>query len=220
MARRRINIERFIESLRKSSTSWNPPVVTLVAARGATPFEILVSTVLSARTKDEVTAAAAARLFKVARTPEALVLLGERTLERLIYPVGFYPTKAKHIKRLSRVLLDHYGGLVPRSLEQLLTLPGVGRKTANLVLIEAFGKPAVCVDTHVHRISNRIGYVSTKTPEQTEQVLREKLPRKHWIHYNELLVAFGQEICKPLSPVCSVCPVFAACPRKGVTRSR
>ena len=181
---------------------------------------MLVSTILSLRTKDEVTAQAAARLFEKARTPESLIVLGEERTARLIYPVGFYPTKARRLMEISRILIDHYKGQVPDTMEALLALPGVGRKTANLVLVEGFGIPAICVDTHVHRISNRIGYVKTKTPEQTEMVLRKKLPKKHWVNYNELLVAFGQVICRPISPFCSKCPVSKMCPAIGVTTTR
>jgi len=214
------HIDRFVASLTKSYQDWQAPIITFIANRGATPFEILVSTLLSLRTKDEVTAQAAARLFKQARTPEGLLALGEKATADLIYPVGFYPTKAKRLMEISRIILNDHNGEVPDTMEQLLALPGVGRKTANLVLVEGFGIPAICVDTHVHRISNRIGYVATKNPEQTEMALRGKLPKKHWIHYNELLVAFGQVICRPVSPFCSRCPVAQMCPRIGVPKSR
>lgn len=222
MARRRkgFNIHRFVAILREASEHWQAPIITFIANRGATPFEILASTLLSLRTKDEVTAEAAARLFHRARTPEQILALGESDVAKLIYPVGFYPTKAKRLMAISRILLDQYQGQVPDTLEALLALPGVGRKTANLVLVEGFRKDAICVDTHVHRISNRIGYVHTQTPDQTEFALRDKLPRKHWIGYNELLVAFGQVVCRPISPFCSQCPVEAMCPRLGVTTHR
>jgi endonuclease-3 len=199
---------------------WNPPIISFIATRGATPFEVLVSTLLSLRTKDEVTAVAARRLLDVARTPEALLKLTPLEIETLIYPVGFYPTKARRLLSISRILLDRYGGKVPDTLEELTALPGVGRKTANLVLVAGFNIPAVCVDTHVHRISNRIGYVKTKTPDKTELALRKKLPRRHWVRYNELLVAFGQVLCRPVSPFCSRCPVADMCPRIGVERHR
>ena len=214
------DIDRFIEIVAACYKAWNPPIITFIANRGATPFEILVSTILSLRTKDEVTAKAAARLLQQADTPEKILALGEQKVAQLIYPVGFYPTKAQRLIAISRILLTTYGGQVPNTLETLLALPGVGRKTANLVLVQGFKIPAICVDTHVHRISNRIGYVQTKTPDQTEMTLREKLSRKHWIHYNELLVALGQVICRPVSPVCSKCPVAQMCPRIGVSRSR
>ncbi len=216
----RLNIDRFVETLQTAYADWQAPIITFIANRGATPFEVLVSTILSLRTKDEVTSEAAVRLFKKAHTPEALLALGEKRIAELIYPVGFYPTKAQRLMAISRILIDEYDGQVPASMEALLALPGVGRKTANLVLVEGFKQDAICVDTHVHRISNRIGYVQTKTPEQTEMALRKKLPRKHWIVYNELLVAFGQVLCRPVSPFCSRCPVSVMCPRIGVTKSR
>jgi endonuclease-3 len=218
--RRKLDIDRFVAALTQANAQRRAPVITFIANRGATPFEILVSTLLSLRTKDEVTAVAAARLFAEARTPQGLVALGEKEVARLIYPVGFYPTKAGRLIEISRILLAEYQGMVPDRMEALLNLPGVGRKTANLVLLEGFDRPAMCVDTHVHRISNRIGYVHTRTPEQTEMALRRKLPRRHWRRYNELLVAFGQTVCKPVSPFCSRCPVSEMCPRAGVLRSR
>jgi endonuclease-3 len=215
-----IDIDRFVAGLAAAYADWQAPIITFIAHRGATPFEVLVSTILSLRTKDQVTAQAAARLFAKARTPQELIALGEAEIARLIYPVGFYPTKAKRLLQISHDILDHHQGRVPDTLEKLLTLPGVGRKTANLVLVEGYGIDAICVDTHVHRISNRIGYVQTRTPEQTEAALREKLPRRHWIRYNELLVAFGQVVCRPVSPFCSRCPVAELCPRLGVDKSR
>jgi endonuclease III len=218
--RKKFDIDEFVALVAAGYNEWNPPIITFIANRGATPFEVLVSTILSLRTKDEVTAKAARRLFNEARTPEQILALGESAIADLIYPVGFYPTKAQRLTAISRIILNSHGGRVPDTIEALLKLPGVGRKTANLVLVEGFKKPAVCVDTHVHRISNRIGYVQTKTPDQTEMALRAKLPRKHWIRYNELLVAFGQVICRPVSPFCSKCPVAPMCPRVGVTKSR
>jgi endonuclease-3 len=218
--RQTFDIDRFVKTLAADYRDWNSPIITFIANRGATPFEILVSTVLSLRTKDEVTSEAAGRLFQKARTPGQLLALGEPAIAKLIYPVGFYPTKAKRLMEISRIILEQYRGEVPDTIEALLALPGVGRKTANLVLVEGFKKDAICVDTHVHRISNRIGYVDTRTPEQTEFALREILPRKHWIRYNELLVAFGQVLCRPLSPFCSKCPVSDMCQRIGVEKSR
>jgi endonuclease-3 len=218
--KKRFDIDRFVVTIEAHYKGWNPPIITFIATRGATPFEVLVSTLLSLRTKDEVTAGAAKRLFAKANTPEQILALGEAALAKLIYPVGFYPTKAKRLMEISRIVLDEHAGKVPDSIEVLLTLPGVGRKTANLVLVEGFKKDAICVDTHVHRISNRIGYVQTRTPDQTEFALRDKLPRKHWIRYNELLVAFGQMLCRPVSPFCSKCPVAEMCPRIGVDHHR
>ncbi len=222
MAKRRkiFDIDRFVAALAADYKAWDPPIITFIANRGATAFEILVSTILSLRTKDEVTSRAARRLFQAANTPERILALGEGKLSELIYPVGFYPTKAKRLMAISRIILDEHGGQVPDTIEALLELPGVGRKTANLVLVEGFKKPAICVDTHVHRISNRIGYVETRTPDQTEMALRAKLPRKHWVRYNELLVAFGQIVCRPVSPFCSRCSVAQMCPRVGVSKFR
>ena len=211
---------RFVKTLKEAYRAWDAPVITFMAGIGATPFEVLVATLLSLRTKDEVTAPAARRLFVSANTPEGLILLGEKEIARLIYPVGFYPTKEKRIVEISRILLETFGGEVPRDLETLLTLPGVGRKTANLVLVEGYQMDAICVDTHVHRISNRIGYVKTKNADATEMALRKKLPKKYWVIYNEILVAFGQVICRPISPNCSKCPVADQCPRIGVEKHR
>lgn len=217
---RKLNIDRFVDTLDQAYTHWQAPVITLLSNKGATPFEVLVSTVLSLRTKDEVTATASARLFERARTPQQMLDLDVKELQQLIYPVGFFITKAQRLKEISGILLDRYAGKVPNTLAELLDLPGVGRKTANLVLIEGFGKAGVCVDTHVHRISNRIGYVKTRRPDDTEMALRKKLPRKHWTRYNELLVAFGQVICRPISPFCSRCPVADMCPQIGVDKHR
>ena len=217
---KKFDIDEFVALVAAGYAAWNPPIITFIANRGATPFEVLVSTILSLRTKDEVTAEAARRLFQEARTPERILEVEEQRLSELIYPVGFYLTMARRLMEISRIILEDHSGRVPDTIEGLLELPGVGRKTANLVLVEGFKKPAICVDTHVHRISNRIGYVRTRTPDQTEMALRAKLPRKHWIRYNELLVAFGQVICRPVSPFCSKCPVARMCPRVGVLKSR
>ncbi|MEE4609366.1 MAG: endonuclease III [Desulfobacteraceae bacterium] len=214
------DIHRFMDVLEAHYPGWPAPVVTLIAERGASPFEILVSTLLSLRTKDQVTIAASRRLLAAARTPEAMLALDAATIGRLIYPVGFWKTKAERLRQVSAILIERHGGQVPASLEELLALPGVGRKTANLVRIEGFGLEGICVDTHVHRISNRSGYVRTKTPEETEMRLRGKLPRRYWVRYNEILVAFGQVICQPVSPWCSRCPAADLCRRVGVKRSR
>lgn len=195
-------------------------MVTFIAVQTGDPFRVLVSCLLSLRTKDETTGPAAQRLFSLADTPAALAALDERTIARAIYPVGFYRTKARTLRTVARTLLERFAGAVPDDLDVLLTLNGVGRKTANLVLTQGFGKPAMCVDTHVHRISNRWGYVRTRDPHATETALRGKLPRQYWCDYNDLLVAFGQTICRPTSPWCSCCPVVDWCPRCGVTRHR
>ena len=213
-------IHRIVEILRKEKENWNVPVVTLMSQTDKDPFKILIATVLSLRTKDEVTAKASKRLFEVADTAEDILKLKEKEIASLIYPVGFYRRKAKNIKEICRILVEKYGGRVPDDLEELLQLPGVGRKTANLVITLGFGKPGICVDTHVHRIMNRIGYVKTKTPEETEFALREKLPKEYWIEINDLLVSLGQHICHPVSPKCSRCPVENYCEKRGVKRSR
>ena len=214
------NIAQVIALLKEAEAHLPDPSVTLVGKRWQDPFLVLVSCLLSLRTKDETTLPAAERLFAVARTPQTLAGLPARQIEKLIYPVGFYHTKARRLIEISRVLLEKFGGQVPADLEQLLTLKGVGRKTANLVLTEGFGKPAICVDTHVHRISNRFGYVQTKTPQQTEEALRQKLPVAFWIEYNALLVLWGQNVCRPVSPFCSRCAVKKFCARREVNSSR
>jgi len=214
------NIDIFIDTLKNKYKEWEAPVVTAFANKGASPFEVLITTLLSLRTKDDVTAKATKKLLAVANTPDQMLRLSEKEIETLIYPAGFYPTKAKRIKQISKIIIDTYEGVTPDDLDELLKLPGVGRKTANLVLIEGFKKNAICVDTHVHRISNRIGLVTTKTPDKTEFALRKSLPEKYWIQYNEILVAFGQIICRPVSPICSRCPIEHICPRINVLKSR
>ena len=215
------NIDACIRILKREVRRWQEPIVGVVAkASRRDPFQILISTVLSLRTKDQTTAEASARLFRLATTPEAMVAVPRRTIERAIYPVGFYRTKARYIHGICRDLLTRYAGRVPDTLEELLALKGVGRKTANLVLTLGFRKPGICVDVHVHRISNRWGYIRTKTPEESEQVLRRKLPRRHWMIYNDLLVPYGQNLCTPVSPRCSECKLARYCERVGVVRSR
>jgi len=197
------------------------PVITELSKRGdRDPFLILIGTILSLRTKDETTEGAMARLFNRARTPEEILGLKDEEIERLIYPVGFYRKKARTIKEISRTIMERYNGMVPDELDELLKIKGVGRKTANLVITEGFGKLGICVDTHVHRISNRIGVISTKTPHETEDVLRRILPKRYWIVYNSLLVAFGQKICKPISPHCTICPIDRLCKKTSVGRHR
>jgi endonuclease-3 len=184
------------------------------------PFDVLVATLLSLRTKDETTEPAAARLLTIAPEPAAMLALPAERIARVIFPVGFYRRKAGQLREVSRLLLERHGGAVPPDLDALLALPGVGRKTANLVLAAGFGIPAICVDTHVHRISNRWGYVATRTPEETEAALRAKLPGRWWLTVNSLLVQFGKLVCQPVSPRCSGCPVAARCARIGVARHR
>lgn len=216
MPRTAAEINRIVRTLTRTSRRWNPTAVGIVAQESRDPFQVLVSCLISLRTKDEVTGEASARLFRLARTPRTMVDLPASAIARTIYPAGFYRTKARTIREICRTLIGRHGGQVPATMEELLALKGVGRKTANLVLTIGFGKPGICVDTHVHRISNRLGIVETKTPEQTEFTLRQVLPRQHWIPYNDLLVTFGQNVCKPISPLCSACPVYAECPQLGV----
>ena len=191
-----------------------------VKHHGRDPYRVLIGCVLSLRTKDDVSFPATDRLFERASTPEAMLRLRAATISKLIYPVGFYRRKAEQIREISRRLLEHYDGVVPADIDELLTLPGVGRKTANLVVTLGFRKPGICVDTHVHRITNRLGWIETRHPDETEQVLRRILPRRYWIPINETLVRHGQQVCKPISPVCSTCAVENDCARVGVPRSR
>jgi endonuclease III len=214
------DIVNIIRILKKQLKKWETPIATALAERKSDPFKILISTVLSSRTKDEVTAAATERLFALASTPGKMLKLSEGTIARAIYPVGFYRSKSRHIHEICRALTERFHSKVPDRLEDLLTLKGVGRKTANLVLALAHQKDGLCVDTHVHRISNRLGYVATGSPKETEFALRDKLPKRYWAVFNTLLVAHGQNTCRPISPFCSRCPVFDFCDRKGVTRSR
>ena len=195
-------------------------VEQFVAAHGADPYRVLVGCILSLRTKDEVSMPASRRLLARARTPAAMLRLSAPAIARIIYPVGFYRRKAAQIRALSRRLLDDHGGRVPGEIDALLELPGVGRKTANLVVTLGFGRPGICVDTHVHRITNRLGWVATRHPDDTERELRRILPRRYWIPINEILVRHGQTVCKPISPLCSACAVRADCARRGVRRSR
>jgi len=196
------------------------PSVSRIAREKRDPFRILMSTVLSLRTKDEVTDEASKRLFAIADTPRDLSKIPVRSIEKAIYPVGFYKTKARSIKRIAAEVEKNHAGIVPDSIDELLEFKGVGRKTANLVVTLGYGKDGICVDTHVHRVSNRLGLVDTKTPEKTEFALMDVLPRKHWIGYNELLVSFGQKVCKPISPHCSTCPLEKKCPQIGVGKHR
>ena len=213
-------IHEVIEILRRETKKWDVPIVTLMSQTERNPFKILIATVLSLRTKDEVTAKAADRLFQVADNPYDMMKIDEEEIAALIYPVGFYRRKAKNIKEICKVLINKYDGKVPDDIDELLKLPGVGRKTANLVVTLGYGKPGICVDTHVHRISNRLGYVDTKTPEETEFALRKKLPEEYWIEINDLFVSLGQHICHPTSPKCSQCPIEEYCEKRGVKRSR
>jgi endonuclease-3 len=213
-------INNVIKILKKELAVGQMPIVSHLAEDQRDPFVILISTLLSLRTKDEVTAVATERLLALASTPQEMLQLPLEKIAKTIYPVGFYRVKARTIHHVCRELIERFGAKVPDDLDELLSIKGVGRKTANLVVSLAYGKEGICVDTHVHRISNRLGYVKTKTPEETEFALRAKLPRKHWIIYNTIMVAFGRQTCKPVSPLCSRCPVYQYCDRIGVTISR
>jgi endonuclease-3 len=213
-------IEQALDTLERQLTRFTPPLIDQMGEVSQTPFRILIATILSLRTKDTLTAVVAPRLFAVADTPAAMLALGVERIAELIYPVGFYRVKARQIVAICQILLERYGGEVPSDLDELLKLPGVGRKTANLVVTAGFGLPGICVDIHVHRICNRWGYVQTRTPEETEMALRARLPQRYWIPINRLLVTLGQNICHPTSPRCSICPIRDLCPRIGVTRSR
>ncbi len=214
------NIDEVAGILKEALKDLPDPSVTLVGKKWNTPFHVLISCLLSLRTKDETTLPASERLFALANTPQEMLALSVAKIEKEIYPVGFYKTKARTIHGVCRDILEKFGGQVPDDIETLMLMKGVGRKTANLVLTEGFGIRAICVDTHVHRISNRLGYVKTKNPHETEWALREKLPEKFWIDYNAMLVLWGQNVCKPISPLCSTCPLIKICGRVGVTTSR
>lgn len=215
------DLPKVMAVLKKEYSRLRTPAVTEVAEElRASPFKVLVSCLISLRTKDDVTRAASKRLLAIASTPAAMAALEQAEVERAIYPAGFYRTKAAAIIAISKELVERRSSRVPDTLEGLLELKGVGRKTANLVVTLGFGKPGICVDTHVHRITNRWGLVKTRIPEETEYALREILPQRYWIIINDLLVAYGQNVCGPLSPICSSCKIAAWCKRVGVKRSR
>ena len=211
------DIQRVVSILRKEVRRWPVPAIAKYAE---TPFTVLISCLLSLRTQDRTTIAASERLFAIAVKPSSMLAVPVDTIEKAIYPVAFFRVKAATIHDICRHLLDRFGGEVPADLDDLLTLPGVGRKTANIVVTIAFRKHGIAVDTHVHRISNRLGYVRTKDADSTEMALRRKLPKRYWIQFNDLLVAYGQNLCKPISPMCSQCKIAQYCRRVGVRISR
>ena len=211
------SIHDVVRILRQEIRQWPVPAIGHYVE---TPYTVLISCILSLRTQDRTTNAASERLFAIAATPDKMVATPTATIEKVIYPVSFYRVKARTIHAISEQLLARYEGHVPSRMEDLLELPGVGRKTANIVITLGFRKAGIAVDTHVHRISNRLGYVRTKTPEDTEMVLRKKLPRRYWMAFNDLLVTYGQNLCKPISPICSQCKIARYCRRVGVTISR
>jgi len=214
------DIHSVVKILKKELDMGEMPIVTHLAQSEHNPFVILISTLLSLRTKDEVTASATDRLLALASTPEEMLKVPQAKIAKAIFPVGFYRNKAKTIHHVCQDLINRFDSKVPDDLDELLSIKGVGRKTANLVVTLAYGKDGICVDTHVHRISNRLGYVKTKTPDETEMALRAKLPPRHGNLYNTLMVAFGRKTCKPVSPFCSTCSVRKFCDRVGVTVSR
>lgn len=206
-----VNIVRIIQILRDETKKFQLPSVSEISRRWHKPFHVLISCILSLRTKDKTTREASQRLFKLAVNPRDMLQLSARQIEKAIFPVGFYRVKSRNILLISRDIIEKFDGQVPDELDELLILKGVGRKTANLVLTEGFNKLGICVDTHVHRISNRLGFIQTKTPFDTEMILRKKLPRKFWKEYNTLLVTWGQNICKPINPQCGVCAINKLC---------
>ena len=213
------NIAEAIKKLKKVTKEFRTPGLMLIKKHND-PFMVLISCIISLRTRDDVMENASARIFALAKTSAELVRITNAKLENAIYPAAFYRNKAKSIKEICKVLEKEYAGVVPDKLEELLKLKGVGRKTANLTLIAGHNKPGICVDIHVHRISNRWGYLKTETPDETEMVLRKILPRRFWKSYNELLVSFGQNLCKPISPYCTTCPLETQCLKIGVKRHR
>ncbi len=214
------DIHQAVRILRQEVPKWKTPAVTVVAETDRTPFAVLISCILSLRTKDETTASAFKRLKQRARTPKGILKIPEDELAQIIYPVGFYRNKAKQIHSMCRDIIDRYGGKTPNTIEELLTLNGVGRKTANLVITLGFGLPGICVDIHVHRITNRWGYIKTTKPDDSEFALRKKLPAEYWIEINDLLVTFGQNLCTPISPHCSKCKIKPYCKQAGVNKHR
>jgi endonuclease III len=217
---KKVDIDKVYSILQKEVSTYRVPVVDLIKIQTDDPFKVLIATILSARTKDETTVNACKKLFNAVKTINDLDNLSVKEIEELIFPVGFYHNKAKYLKQLPKALMEKFDGKVPNTIDELLTLPGVGRKTANLVVTIAFNKPGICVDVHVHRISNRLGYIKTRTPLESEMALRKKLPEKYWTTYNSMLVMFGQFLCRPINPYCSKCPVIKYCNRIGVRNSR
>jgi len=211
---------KMIETLQALFPDDVPSVTKISQKTKRDPYLVLIGTLLSLRTKDETTEKAMRALTKKAKTPQELLNISEKELQKLIYPVGFYRNKARTLRDVSEIILTKYSGSVPDSIDELLTIKGVGRKTANLVITEGFGKPGICVDTHVHRISNRLGIVSTKNPHESEMSLRKILPRQYWIIYNTLLVTFGKRLCKPISPLCANCLLSKLCKKVGVDTHR
>ncbi|MEM7819745.1 MAG: endonuclease III [Candidatus Aenigmatarchaeota archaeon] len=205
------NIGIVIKILKRETKKFEIPIVTESGKKTKNPFKVLISCLLSIRTRDEITTKASKKLFSLADTPEKMIKLSTRQIEKAIYPVGFYKTKSRRIKEICKKLINEYNSKVPDTLEELLKLKGVGRKTANIVLVYGYKKKGLPIDTHCHRIPNRLGWIKTKTPEQTEKELRKILPKKYWFDFNDLFVKFGQNICKPIRPKCNICPIYKYC---------
>lgn len=220
MSRSVFDFDWVLSILAENYYSTKAPSVTLISQTEKTPYHILVSTMISLRTKDQVTLDASRRLFKVCNDLEMLSRTDVDAIASLIYPAGFYRTKARNLSKISRIIIDQYDSVIPDEIDELVKLPGVGRKTANLVRILGYNKDGICVDTHVHRISNRLGWTDTKTPEKTEFALRELLPIEIWRDINDYLVSYGQMVCKPVSPHCSECKLNEVCLKKNVKKSR
>lgn len=206
--------------LKDSYKKSKSPSVTLIAERTSNPFNVLLSTLISLRTKDEVTLLSSKRLFERVKSFYDIINIPLKEIEKLIYPAGFYLTKARRMKEIAKIIIEKYNNRIPDTLDELLTLPGIGRKTANLVISLGFNKPGLCVDTHVHRITNRFGWVRTKSPNDTEFALRNILPKMYWRKINDYLVSYGQTICKPISPFCSKCRLNDICPKVNVIKTR
>jgi len=217
--KRDFNIAEVVKKLKKAVKGYRTPSVTVIAKKND-PFAVLISCIISLRTRDEVTELASARLFALANSPVELLKLSDSKIEKAIYPAAFFRNKTKSMKEMCNILVEEYSGKIPDKLEELLKLKGVGRKTANLTLTLGHNKPGICVDIHVHRICNRLGYVKTKSPDETEMVLREILPKQFWKGFNDLLVSFGQNLCKPVSPFCSTCAIENHCSKVDVASSR
>ncbi len=220
MAKADFDIDRVMAILAEEVTRWRKPIVTEMVEQQRDPFKVLISTMISLRTKDDVTEEASKRLYALAETPQTMMALSEKQVAEAIYPAGFYNQKAKNILAACQRIVEEFDGQTPDKIDTLISFAGVGRKVANLVLTLGFEKDAICVDTHVHRITNRWGYVKTKNPDQTEMALRKKLPQPYWIPINDYLVSYGQHLCKPISPLCSTCRLTDHCKRIGVTKSR
>lgn len=213
-------IEKIFNILKEEYNKSETPSVTLIANTMGNPFYVLISTLISLRTKDEITIKVSKNFFNKIYSFEDIVKIKINELEKLLYPAGFYKTKAKRLKDIAEIIIKEYNGNIPDKIEELLKLPGVGRKTANLVISLGFNKPSIAVDTHVHRISNRLGLVNTKSPEETEMKLKEIIPKKYWQDINNFLVSFGQKTCRPISPYCSKCKLNYMCEKRGVVKNR